>query len=341
MNRRTLLSAAAAAVALLLAGYSAYWWLMAEKLQGGLDAWIAAEKQAGLTIEANRTPIGGYPFSFRTTFRQPHVSGTLAGQAVDWQGKDVEAWIWPFSFRSLHLMTAGDHQVAIGAGKAEVHADALDVLLDFSARGEVSHVAVESGAATITGPDRRVVAFQSAQASFEAPATPPQSDRDPLLQFSISATALRLPPNVQLLTTNAVDAVAVAGTVKGPIPQAPLKQALAAWRDQGGAIEVTSFSAAQAPLSVSGSATIALDADLQPIIASNLAAQGLGPTVDLLAQQKRVAANDVMKMKLFIAATEQDAPGGGKQVTSGLTIQNGFLSLGPFRIARVARIAWP
>ena len=48
-----------------------------------------------------------------------------------------------------------------------------------------------------------------------------------------------------------------------------------------------------------------------------------------------------VRVKLFIAATERDAPDGGKQVTSGLTVQNGVLSLGPFRIARVARIYWP
>jgi hypothetical protein len=341
MNRRTLLFAAAAAVALLFAGYSAYWWLVAERLEAGLDAWIAAEKQAGLAIAAERTPIGGYPFSFRATFRHPHMTGTLAGRPIDWQGDDVEAWLWPFDLRALHLRTAGDHRVAFGVGQAAIHADALDVLLGFDARGALSHVTAESGAATITAPDRRTIAFRSAAASFEVSATPPRTDRDPLLQFSISATALTLPPDVRLVTTAPVDRLDVEGTVKGPMPAAPLEQALAGWRDRGGAVEIASFDATQAPLAISGSATIALDAKLQPIVAADLAAQGLGPTVDLLAQQKRIAPSDVLKLKLFIAATQQDAPGGGRQVTSGLTIQNGYLSLGPFKIARIARVDWP
>jgi hypothetical protein len=336
-----MLFAAAAAVALLFAGYSAYWWMVAGRLSTGLDAWIAAERQAGLAIDADRTPIGGYPFTFRATFRHPHVSGRLAGRPIDWQGADVEAWLWPFGLRSLHLTTTGDHHVAIGTDQAAVHADELNVLLRFDLRGQVSSVAAESGAAAITLPGNRAVALQSASASFAAPATPPRSDRDPLLQFSLSAAALKLPPDVQLLTAGPVDTLAVQGAVKGPMPPAPLRQALASWRDAGGIVEVSAFSAAQAPLSVAGSATIALDADLQPIIAANLAAKGLGPTVDLLAQQKRIAGNDVMKAKLFIAATEQNAPDGGKQVTSGLTIQNGFLYLGPFKVARMARIDWP
>lgn len=341
MNRRTVLSAAAAAVALLLAGYSAYWWLMAERLQDGLDAWVAAENQAGLTVDADRTPIAGYPFSFRTTFRRPHVSGTLAGQPIDWQGADVEAWLWPFDLLALHLTTAGRHSAVIAGQAATLDASALSVELHFDGRGALSAVDASSGTVTVSLADGKTIAAQSATASFDAPATPPQSDHDPLLQFSVSAVALKLPPDVQLLTPSPVDTIAVQGTVKAPMPQAPLKSALAGWRDQGGAVEITSFSAAQAPLSVSGSATIALDADLQPIVAANLAAKGLGPAIDLLAQQKRIKPNDVLKVKLFIAATEQKAPDGGKQVTSGITIQNGYLYLGPFKVARLARIEWP
>lgn len=336
-----MLFAAAAAVALLLAGYSAYWWMMAARLEAGLDSWIAAQRQAGLSIDADRTAIGGYPFSFKTTFRHPHVSGTVAGQPIDWQAEDVAAWVWPFDLRSLHLTTSGDHRLAVGSGQATVHTDALDVLLHFDTAGRVSSATVGSGAAIVGLPSSRAVAFQSASASFDAPAAAPQSDRDALLQFALSATALKLPPDVELLTANPVDSLALKGTVKGPMPPAPLKQALAAWRDQGGIVDLTTFSAAQDPLSVSGSATVALDADLQPVIAANLAAKGLGPAVDLLAQQKRMKPNDVLKVKLFIAATEQNAPDGGKQVTSGITIQNGFLYLGPFKVARVARIDWP
>lgn len=341
MNRRTLLSAAAAAVALLFVGYSVYWWLISDRLAAGIDQWIAAERQAGLAIDTERTPIGGYPLWFSTTFGRPHVHGMLAGQPVDWQGADVAARVGPFDLRSVRLATSGDHKLALGTAGAALHAEALDIRLRFDARGRLSSLATESGAATVTLPDGRTAALQAATASFDAPSQPPQSDQDPLLQFSLSATALHLPSGIQFVTAAPLDAIAVQGTVKGPIPAAPLKQALASWRDQGGIVEITSLTVAQAPLAVSGSATVALDAALQPIVAANLAAKGLGPAIDLLAQQKRIAANDVLKVKLFIAATERDAPDGGKQVTSGLTIQNGVLSLGPFRIARVAKVEWP
>ena len=94
-------------------------------------------------------------------------------------------------------------------------------------------------------------------------------------------------------------------------------------------------------LSLAGSATIALDQDLQPIVAANLKARGLAPTIDLLASQRRIYPEDALKMKLFVKGAERDAPGGTKEVATGLTIQGGYLAWGPFKLAKVPPILWP
>src|SRR5215468_3010071 len=98
MNRRTL-TWIAAAILLLLAAYSGYWWLAAGRLDAGIDAWAAAQREAGLTIEYQRGSVGGYPLSFRTTFLRPHIAGTIRGQTFDWLGPDVEASVSPFNLR--------------------------------------------------------------------------------------------------------------------------------------------------------------------------------------------------------------------------------------------------
>jgi hypothetical protein len=125
------------------------------------------------------------------------------------------------------------------------------------------------------------------------------------------------------------------------MPMAPLRQALASWRDAGGTVEVTDFALAQATLSLSGSATVALDETLQPVVAANLKARGLSPTIDLLVSQHRLYPEDALKMKLFVKGAERDAPGGYKEVATGLTIQGGYLSWGPFKLAQVPPIQWP
>jgi hypothetical protein len=138
-----------------------------------------------------------------------------------------------------------------------------------------------------------------------------------------------------------LSSVQLAGTVKGPIPMAPLRPALAGWRDAGGTVDLATFALAQATLSLHGSATVALDQDLQPIVAADVRARGLGPTIDLLESQRRIYPEDALKMKLFVKGAERDVPGGYKEVATGLTLQSGYLSWGPFKLAQVPPIRWP
>ena len=46
-------------------------------------------------------------------------------------------------------------------------------------------------------------------------------------------------------------------------------------------------------------------------------------------------------MKLFVKGAERDTPQGYKEVATGLTVQGGYLSWGPFKLAPVPPIQWP
>jgi hypothetical protein len=195
--------------------------------------------------------------------------------------------------------------------------------------------------ATVTLPDQRTFGIGSGTASLTAPTSPPKSDTDTLLHFALDAKELKLPEGTVLLTADPLGEARLAGKVKGPMPMTPLRQALASWRDAGGTVEVSEFALAQATLSLSGSATVALDENLQPIVAANLKARGLPATIDLLASQKRIYPEDALKMKLFVKGAERDTKGGYKEVATGLTVQGGYLAWGPFKLAQVPPIQWP
>jgi hypothetical protein len=341
MTKRTRILAAIAVVVLLLGGYAAYWFTVAAQLEKGIDDWAAFQRQAGLTVEFDRTPVGGFPLAFRSTFRHPHVAGALGGQPFDWHGPDVEASVSPVDLHAMRLKGPGHHTIDLGAGPAALDAGDLTAQLDFDGKGKLSVVAVTFSDTKATFPDGKSAAAASGEASLNAASAPPKSDADPLLQFAVKATDLRLPEGTVLLTADPLGEIALAGTIKGPLPPAPLRQALAAWRDAGGTVEISSFAAAQATLSLTGSATIALDESLQPIVAANVNARGLSETIDLLASQKRIYPEDALKMKLFVKGAERDTPGGYKEVATGLTVQGGSLSWGPFKLAQVPLIRWP
>ncbi len=340
MNHRTGVLATIAAVVVLAGGYSAYWFTVAGQLEKGIDDWVAFQRQRGVTIAFERTPVGGFPLVFRTTFRNPHIAGIIAGQSIDWRGPDVVGSVSPIDLRAMTFSGPGHHSLDLGAGPATADAKDLTLRLGLDNFGQVSALATRFADLKVALPDGRIVAAASGEASLEG-GPQPKSDSDPLLQFAVSAMNLKLPEGTVLLTADPLSEARLAGTVKGPMPPAPLREALASWRDAGGTVEVTDFAAAQATLSVSGSATVALDETLQPIVAASLKARGLSETLDLLASQRRIYPEDALKMKLFVKGAERDTKNGYKEVATGLTIQGGYLAWGPFKLAKLPPIQWP
>jgi hypothetical protein len=341
MTHRTKILAAIAVLIVLIGGYAAYWFIVAAQLEKGIDDWAASQRQAGLTVAFERTPVRGFPFDFQATFRAPHIAGVLGGQAFDWQGADIEAKVSPFDLHAMTLDGPGRHALDLPSGPVALEAGGFSVQLRFGRDGMLSGASAQFSDARLLLPGGKDLATSSAEVSVTAPFTPPKADSEPLIQATLNAKDLQLPRGVALLTEDPLSDVQLAATVKGPMPVAPLREALAAWRDAGGTIEISSFAGMQTTLSLAGSATIALDQGLQPIVAANLKARGLAPTIDLLASQRRIYPEDALKMKLFVKGAERDAPGGTKEVATGLTIQGGYLAWGPFKLAKVPPIQWP
>jgi len=340
MTHRARIFVVAALAIVLLGGYAAYWFYIAAQLEKGINDWVAFQRQRGVTVAFERTSIGGFPFAFSTTFRQPHIAGAFAGQSFDWRGSDVEGSVSPLDLHAMTFSGPGHHALDLGAGPAMVDANDLSVRLGLDNFGQVSSLALKFADLKVVFPDGQAVAAASGDATLAA-GPPPKSDADPLLQFGLSAKELKLPEGIALLTADPLGEARIVGTVKGPMPIAPLRQALASWRDAGGTVEVTDFALAQATLALSGSATVALDDTLQPIVAANLKARGLAATLDLLASQRRIYPEDALKMKLFVKGAERDTKEGYKEVATGLTVQGGYLSWGPFKLAKVPVIQWP
>ncbi len=307
----------------------------------GIDDWAAAQRQAGLTVAFERTPVRGFPFDFQATFRAPHIAGVVYGETFDWHGADIAARVSPFDLHAMTLDGPGRHALDLPSGPVALEAGGFSVQLRLGRDGMLSGAVARFSDTRLLLPEDKDIATSSAEVSVTLSPTPPKSDSEPLIEAALNAKDLQLPRGVALLTEDPLTDLQLAATVKGPMPVAPLRPALAAWRDAGGTVEISSFAGTQATLSLAGSATIALDRDLQPIVAASLKARGLSQTIDLLASQRRIYPEDALKMKLFVKGAERDAPGGYKEVATGLTVQGGYLAWGPFKLAQVPPIQWP
>jgi hypothetical protein len=127
--------------------------------------------------------------------------------------------------------------------------------------------------------------------------------------------------------------------VTGPLGPGRPSQVLATWRDAGGVLQVTELVADWGPLALTSDGTLALDQQLQPIGAFTAVVRGFNEAVDAAVAARLMTPNQGTATKLWLNARAENDEAGLK-VKLPLTIQDGFVSMGPIKLAPMPRIDW-
>ena len=340
MRRRRVALAAAVAIAALAAAYSAYWFYVAGALESGIDGWVEIQRQNGVELAFSRDKIHGFPGDFRTNIQAPLVKMPVNGRVLTWIGADLALRMSPFDLHAVGFSAPGAHRLEGPDGNLYIQAEALQGRIEIGPDGLLSKLSAGLAKARLTLPNAVEIQASSARLAIALPAQPPARYPEPLVGFDLAAENLALPAGMRLLTADPLTRIAAAGAMLGPVPALPVDQAAAAWRDAGGVLDLKSFAFAKGPLAVTGSATLALDRNLQPEGAASLVGRGLAPSIDLLAGEGLIAPADALKFKAFVLGAQREGADGVPEVATGLTLQDGLLSWGPFPIARLPAIAW-
>lgn len=338
-HRAKILAAIAVAIA-VFAAYSAYWFYVAGRLESGIDDWVEFQRQGGVDIAFDRDKIHGFPGDFRTNVRRLTVEFPVNGRLSTWTGPDLALRMSPFDLHAVAFSAPGTHSFAGPGGNLYIQVEKFDGRIEIGGNGLLAKALADLSQAKVSLPNGMEFQASSVHLAFDLPPQPPAKYPDPLAGFDLAAENLTLPPGTRLLTEGPLGKIAATGSILGPIPAAPVDRALTIWRDAGGVLDLTSFAFAQGPLTVTGSATVALDRDLQPEGAASLKVKGLPATVDLLAGEGMIAPGDALKFKAFALGAQQKGEGGEPEVATGLTLQDGLVSWGPFPITRMPPIAW-
>jgi len=128
----------------------------------------------------------------------------------------------------------------------------------------------------------------------------------------------------------------------GPILPGPLTNALDAWRRGGGYLNLTRIEADLSPPRVAGAATLALDSDLQPIAAGTASLRGYDAFIDGLVAKNAVTPALGLAAKVALGATARPATDGSAEMEAHVpvTVQDGYLSIGPLKLLQLPRIIW-
>ena len=334
MRRKLLLLA----VLLLLAcgGYSAYWLILAHRLEASIGPWAEAERARGTSLAWRSVAVEGFPAAFRLRFADASASGeTPLPYTATAPLLLAEARVWnPNCWR---LKAPEGARVSLPAESGGIAAAALDGRLQPRSEGgtELALRAHDlAGDGLLQG-----IALGGATARLDLPAHAPASHLDDGLSVALDLSALKLPGAVPVVGPS-VESLSLAATLKGALPAGKLHDALEAWRQEGGTIELTNGSVHWGALVASANGTLALDDKLQPIGALTATIENHNVLVDAAVANGSLRAGDANLVKIMLGLMAKPGADGRKQLTLPLSLQNDRVFLGPAQIAALPRITW-
>jgi hypothetical protein len=308
-------------------------------------AWAEQQRALGHEVAFEWSGIGGFPFRFAASFRDPAIRWRAARGEVAWSGATLKAAMAPWNLRKIDVRSDGQHDVSLSlAEKASawrVAATGLAGTVTLHSSGALRGGTLALQQPDVTLPTGAVLAGAAGTIMLDLPETPPADFTMPLARVSLDARSVALPAGTRLLSNDPVEALSFDATIKGPMPLAPLTEALAAWRAAGGVVELESFAFAQGSLGLGGNATLALDSALQPEGAGTVNATGLGDAIELLIRDGRIPSDRALVVRTTVKALEKPGPDGRPQATIGLTLQDRTVSFGPVPLFAVQPIVWP
>ncbi len=325
------------AFVILLAAASCGWWFyMAGRIRAGIDPWAEARRAEGYDLRWDGVAVGGFPWGFRVRFDNFFI---VSPKPLPYQAS-ADAMVFeagPWNLQTWRFSAPGGAKLDLLLASAGFDADSLsgDVTLPLDPEGALDIDALNlSGRGIADGwkiGELRLGLFQ--------PAKPPASDSDPFLDLSVTVSHVVLPQGLPPLSPN-IQEISATLAIDGAFFPGPLADALSAWRDRGGVIDLQNVHLRWDALDVSANGTGALDARLQPIAALSATVEGQDAIVDAAVGASAMSAQNGDLAKMVLGLLAKPGSDGQKQITAPLTVQNNRLYLGPAAVARVPVINW-
>lgn len=338
MQDRTVRIAAGLVLA-IAALWAAGWHLVADKIQSRLDAWIEARRAEGLVAEHGGARIEGFPTSWVLTVAQPVLAG--AGPAAwVWQGETLEVRFSPWTLRDVAVRFPGEHRVSAGGSSAlgglwRVRAARPEGRVLLNANGRLERLEIDFAEAEVTRlPHAKPVQIAHLVGVAKVP-RPPADQRDATFTLALNLDGVSpVAPPVAALGT-VVDALRLDLAFRGQLPAGKLGSSLAAWRDDGGTLEINHIGVKWGPVNADGSGTLTLDGQNRPLGAFTARWRGFGETLDALQVAGQLRPWEAAGAKIMLGALARQQSDGGSQVEVPLTAQDGRLYVAGFPLMRL------
>jgi len=340
MRRSTRLGLVTLAALLVIAGaYSAFWLVVASRIEGNVVAWAQSARADKTDVSWEAIRVTGFPIAFRVNLTSAVLRDDAVTPSPELRIPVLSGTARPWDLAVWQLAAPLGFEGDLGAGRratAKFTAQSADGVVSIESEGgwklrlTLQDATVEAGAR---------VMVSSAQATITAPPKPSGRHTEPVTVLAVEASQIKLPAAVGPLG-EVVDELAFGATVKGTIPNGKVADAVAAWRDAGGTIDLDDLRLKWGALGATATGTITLDQELQPIGGFSGAVQGYDQILATLVQAGQMRATDAGLARIALTMLAKTGPDGKPEIRTAFTIQNGQMFLGPAKLGRAPRITW-
>ncbi|MEE2954578.1 MAG: DUF2125 domain-containing protein [Pseudomonadota bacterium] len=328
--------------------YVSGWFMFAYFLKGQLTDWSAELRAKGWALTYKEVKIRGFPLSWQVTIGQPKLSQRQKDFKIYWTGSnlilDYRLWnlnkIKFFSDKThLNSWSSSSLKKPFKMDMSEVQGE-----INFSAQGELRKflmttrlMEVETQSSTKFQLSNLITTVNGSQ--FAIPNT--EVHQKPFLNLDIKLSNLNLHKTENFKISREISEIFVKGTILGKIPNFLTQKSFFEWAKNGGSVEVEKLGLKWSELRLIGSGTLALDPTFQPIGAFTTRITGYNAIIKKLVKQGVIRPRTALLSQLVLNSLSTNSlENGRKELNAPITIQEGWVFVGPLKLFKIPKIKW-
>jgi hypothetical protein len=331
----------------LVIGDMLAWHFAVRQLRSGLADWVDARRVAGWSVNAARPETGGWPLAATLTLRNVALQGGAPDipDGIAWRSESVVLRLALLHPLELRIETSGAQQLRVAdAPDIPFTAGQLHLLVPLRADPATQafrlHGEALRAGLLVAGADD---ALTIDRLDMDALVHPAAAQGQPAMSVTVKGDGVGLPSRLHWPLGPRIASVILEAAMNSPLRDvAGLAAVAKAWRDDGGSLDVQHVETHWGPLRLTATATLALDAELQPMGTGTAQVTGYAETLDALARNglmSRSAATTAKAVLSLLANAPDD--GSASEVEVPLSLQYRTLSMRQVPLVRLPELDWP
>jgi hypothetical protein len=358
MRRRLFMIAAVSAIVVAIVVTGA-WFVLVQQTRSAINQWADLQRANGNDISWQSLSFSGYPLRIDTHIDTPQVSFRHGDRQANWKPSFLTFKISSIAPNAIDFDSPGAHDLQITLDDeilaTRIEAETLEgqALFPSDNYQQIEQLVGEFTGVTLTQPGQ-LEPVTVKQGSFDimlgaATANDPQAvhPSEDSLALDLTTRDISVPPALikgsalEALGSD-VDAFSTAIQIKGVLDTRSADvEALTAWRDGGGTVEVASIELQWNTLRITANGTLALDGELQPVGSFAARIAGLEDFITAMEEGGVLSPSDASIARITLAVlTRASDDGGPARAEIPITLQDRIVRLGPVALIQLPPIVW-